>query len=111
MPSVVLIQPLFPSPTIGELKLQSNDSTNIFYADEVVADNINLNYGDFAAIEEWGEKVWTHGMKCEAVAIDIDAATTVINGLFQDNIGELIQRDINYEIHIYLWYEEEEETQ
>ena len=78
MPTVVLIQPLFPSPTIGELKLQSNDSTNIFYADEVVADNINLNYGDFAAIEEWGGKVWTHGQKWEAVAIDIDAVIPLL---------------------------------
>jgi hypothetical protein len=92
---------------IGELKLQSCEEANWFYATDVFVNDANLNWGDFS---QAGFPVndFTHGNKRTEEIVKIDAESTIIQGWYLDAIGKTNATNINYEITIYVWINTEE---
>mgnify|MGYP001611593418 CR=1 FL=1 len=88
----------------GELKLQSCEEANIFYAGHLQSDN-NMGYGDFSQNAFWKVNPFTHqGMSFEEVVI-VDAESTMIQGVYKDRLGEQQETNINYLLNVYLWYQ------
>lgn len=92
---------------IGELKLQSCEEANWFYATDVFVADANLNWGDFS---QAGFPVndFTHGNKRTEEIVKIDAESTIIQGWYLDAIGKSLKVDIDYEITVYVWINVEE---
>ena len=92
---------------IGELKLQSCEEANWFYATDVFVNDANLNWGDFS---QAGFPVndFTHGNKRTEEIVKVDAESTIINGWYLDALGKSQKLDINYEIKVYVWINVEE---
>jgi len=92
---------------IGELKLQSCEEANWFYAADVFGNDANLNWGDFS---QTGFPVndFTHGNKRTEEIVKVDAESTIINGWYLDALGKTLKLDINYEIKVYVWINVEE---
>ncbi len=92
---------------IGELKLQSCEEANWFYAADVFGNDANLNLGDFS---QAGFPVndFTHGNKRTEEIVKVDAESTIINGWYLDALGKSQKLDINYEIKVYVWNNVEE---
>ncbi len=91
---------------LGELKLQGNDYSNIFFADEVHHNNTGREHprviGTF------------HGTfpsqnldKSEGYKVNLPIENTVLQGFYIDRF--LLERAVQgtYEIFISIWYEEE----
>ncbi len=87
---------------VGELKLQSCEEANWFYAADVFVNDANLNWGDFS---QAGFQVndFTHGNKRTEEIVKVDAESTIINGWYLDALGKTLKVDINYEIKVYIW--------
>ena len=87
---------------VGELKLQSSEESNWFYATDVFVGDANLNYGDFSNA---GFKVndYTHSNKRTEEMVKVDAESTIIQGWYLDALGKSQKADINYEVTIYVW--------
>jgi hypothetical protein len=92
---------------IGELKLQSCEEANWFYAADVFVNDANLNWGDFS---QAGFPVndFTHGNKRTEEIVKVDAESTIINGWYLDALAKSQKLDINYEIKVYVWINVEE---
>ena len=92
---------------IGELKLQSCEEANWFFAVDVFASDVNLSYGDFSKA---GFKVndFTHGNKRTEEIVKVDAESTIIQGWYLDALGKSQKADINYEVNVYVWINVEE---
>ncbi len=92
---------------VGELKLQSCEEANWFYAADVFVNDANLNWGDFS---QAGFRVndFTHGNKRTEEIVKIDAESTIINGWYLDAMGKSLKVDVNYEIKVYVWINVEE---
>ncbi len=92
---------------IGELKLQSCEEANWFYATDVFGEDANLNWGDFS---QAGFPVndFTHGNKRTEEIVKVDAESTIIQGWYLDALGKSQKADINYEVTIYVWINVEE---
>jgi hypothetical protein len=89
---------------IGELKLQSLERANIFYAADVYEISRNIQYGDYSA-DGFIPQAWTHGKKRFEDVVAVNAETTIIEGIFKDRFGERIKRDWPYTVNVYVWYE------
>lgn len=90
---------------VGELKLQSCEKANIFYAKEIKVLNEDAGF----KIGSFRENSWTHGMKKELDEVAVDGNTTIISGIYRDRVGEQMKKDIQYEVNVYLWYEGSQE--
>lgn len=109
----VLELPRFFSPFksnrfIGELKLQSCEEANIFYATHLQTDE-NIGAGDFSQNDYWKARTFTHQSKTEEDIVIVDADTTIIQGIYKDRIGEINNTDVEYKVNVYVWVEIEEE--
>ena len=89
---------------IGELKLQSCEEANIFYAGHLQTDN-NLGYGDFSQNRFWKINPFTHQAMAFEETIIVDADSTIIQGVYKDHIGKQRKQDINYLVNVYVWYQ------
>lgn len=89
---------------VGELKLQSCEEANVFYAGELRLDS-NMDYGDYTKHSKWIPEVFTHQMQSFEDVVITDAESTVIMGMYKDTIGLQNQRDVNYMLNVYLWYQ------
>lgn len=89
---------------IGELKLQSCEEANIFYAGHLQTDN-NLGYGDFSQNRFWKINPFTHQAMAFEETVIVDAESTIIQGVYKDRIGEQHETDVNYLVNVYLWYQ------
>ena len=94
----------------GELKLQSCEEANIFYALHVQTDE-NLGQGDFSQFAAWQEKIFTHQNKQEEDVVIVDGDTTILDGIFTDRIGDMNQADYEYVVSVYVWVEIDEPNQ
>ncbi len=88
---------------IGELKLQSCEEANIFYAGELRIDN-NIGYGDFSKQRNWQPQVFTHQMQTFEDVVITNADSTILLGMFKDNIGLQSRTDFNYQVNVYVWH-------
>ena len=94
---------------VGELKLQSCEEANIFYATHLQTDE-NLGAGDFSQNRFWKASAFTHqSSKCEEDIVIVDGDSTIIQGIYKDRIGEMNKTDVEYMVNVYVWVEIEEE--
>ncbi|MBA2611314.1 MAG: hypothetical protein H0U95_05030 [Bacteroidetes bacterium] len=88
---------------VGDLKLQSCEEANIFYAGELRLDN-SIGYGDFSKTNTWQPQTFTHQSLSLEDEVNVDADSTIILGMYKDNIGLENQLDMNYQVNVYVWY-------
>lgn len=89
---------------IGELKLQSCEEANIFYAGHLQSDR-NMGYGDFTQNSFWKVNPFTHQTMTFEEVVIVDAESTIVQGVFKDRLGEEQDNNINYLVNVYLWYQ------
>ncbi|MFL5763882.1 MAG: hypothetical protein ACJ77K_08080 [Bacteroidia bacterium] len=92
---------------IGEVKLQSCEEANLFYAGYLQLDQ-NLSLGDFSQSRFWTPSVFTHQAQSFEEVVIVDAESTIIQGICRDQVGEQNKTDYNYLISVYVWIEIEE---
>ena len=92
---------------IGELKLQSCEEANWFYATDVFANDANLDYADFSK-SGFPINDFTHGNKKTEEIVKVDAESTIIQGWYLDALGKSQKMDIQYEVTVYVWINVEE---
>lgn len=95
---------------VGELKLQSSDDSNVFYATNVSDHSVNEGLDKAPSVNFIVENVWTHGYKRKLEKVLVDGNTTVLAGLYKDRLGEMLKSDISYDVFLYLWYKFEKPT-
>lgn len=88
---------------IGDLKLQSCEEANIFYAGEFRVDS-NITYGDFSANRFWQPEIFTHQMQTFEEVVITNADTTILLGMYKDNLGIQYDGNYNYQVNVYVWY-------
>ncbi len=89
---------------VGELKLQSCDDSNVFYAVNVTDPTVIGNFANIPAVNFMAENAWTHGCKKELEKVLVDGNTTVLSGLYKDKLGEMLMTDVSYDVFVYVWY-------
>ncbi len=88
----------------GILSLQSPDITDIFLQCEAYRDDKNIGYGDFTQSGMMpGE--WLKGRKRIEMAVQIQTASPILEGYYNDSLGELYGKDMTYKLNIILWFE------
>lgn len=92
---------------IGELKLQSCEEANWFFAVDVFASDANLGLADFSQ-GGFPVKDYTHGNKRTEEIVKVDAESTIIQGWYLDSFGKTQKADIKYEVNVYVWINVEE---
>lgn len=103
LPNINSDTPFKRNQLVGELKLQSCEEANVFYAGELRLDR-NMAYGDYTRNTQWIPEVFTHQMQSFEDAVITNADSTVINGMYKDNIGLQNQQSVSYLLKVYLWY-------
>lgn len=88
---------------VGELKLQSCEEANIFYAGYLQVDN-NMAYGDFTQNRFWRANNFTHQQQCFEDTVIVDADSTMIQGFYKDSLGEQRKQNVSYQVNVYVWY-------
>jgi hypothetical protein len=89
---------------VGELKLQSSEKPNVFYGTLVRDAFAEIDFPNPFTVPFFPEKDWTHGNKKEMEKLTIDANTTVISGIYKDNLGAESKRDMIYEVFLAVWF-------
>lgn len=109
---------------MGELKLQSLDTANIFYAKDIVEEDRNMGSDNIKIIDNTGlgeRRIafmreapppdlwqpmfpWTHGNKLEEDGL-LMLHNPVIAGIYKDVIGKQYNTDINYKVMLYIWHD------
>lgn len=97
---------------LGDLRLQSCEDTNVFFAENVYFADENLGYGDFSAINPRFQPVSeTHGYKRYECVVNTDGETTILKGIYRDrqssqqNSPQIGGIFFQYEVRVYVWYE------
>lgn len=103
LPNINSDTPFKCNQLVGELKLQSCEEANVFYAGELRLDR-NMAYGDYTKNTQWIPEVFTHQMQSFEDVVITNADSTVINGMYKDNIGLQSQQSVSYLLNVYLWY-------
>lgn len=103
-----IVLPLKRSILYGELKLQSCEEANIFYAGEIRNDE-NLDRGDFSANAFWIPKEYSHQSRSLEEEISVKGDTTIVQGVFVDKVSEAFDVDGDYVVKVYVWVEVETE--
>ena len=87
---------------VGELRLQSYDHMNWFYAADVFANDANLNLCDVSDLY-FRVKEYSHSIpRCEEV-MQIPGISTLIQGWYLDALGKQYNQNLRYELGIYVW--------
>lgn len=92
---------------VGELKLQSCEEANIFYAADFRADT-NIAYGDFSQNAFWKPNVFTHQTQTFEECVIVDGDSTIIQGVYKDRYAEQTKEIPNYLVNVYVWTERQE---
>lgn len=88
----------------GEFRLQGCEGSNMFYVKDVMVNDANLGFGDFAQGFYMREKAWTHGYNRFEEEVLVDENCPVLFGTFKDRFGEIWGGDISYQVNVYVWY-------
>ncbi len=89
---------------VGELKLQSSDDSNVFYATNVSDHSVKEGLDKVPSVNFITENIWTHGCKRELEKVLVNGNTTILAGLYKDKLGEMLKADVSYDVFIYVWY-------
>ena len=90
---------------IGDLRLQSCEEANIFYATYVEADR-NVAYLDYTSAA-FQPKPYTHQRRALEEPIIVDAESTIIQGMYKDLSNPDADHHPVYTVNVYVWYEVE----
>lgn len=96
-----------PNQFVGELRLQSYDLLNWFYAADVFANDVNLNLTDVSDLN-FRIKEYTHGIPRHEEIMIIPGVSTLIQGWFLDAMGKQYDQNLRYEVGIYVWIKTED---
>ncbi len=91
------------SAFVGELKLQSCDDSNVFYATDIYDRSVN-EVLDIALRSSIAEPVWQYGYERRLEKICVSGNATVLSGIYKDKLGASLNRDIHYDVFLYIWY-------
>lgn len=94
----------------GVLSLQSPDATDIFYQCEVFREDKNISYGDFTFLGLMNGE-WLKGKKRYATEVAITTASPILEAYYKDRLGMWYDKDLSYQINIFIWYSKEEEKE
>ncbi len=99
-----------PDLFLGDVRLQSCEDTNIFYAEDIYFTDENLAFGDFSARNRrFFPTSPTHGYKHEECVVNTCGKTTILKGIYRDrqNPQSAINSPVffQYTASIYVWYE------
>jgi len=86
---------------IGDLKLQSTEQGNIFFASDLVLNN-NNDYADFTS-QYLVPKNYTNQFKTEKDPVMIGGKATVLFGCYKDNLADTILTPFKYIVSVYVW--------
>lgn len=89
---------------IGELKLQSCEESNIFYAREIKSDE-NMGFGDYSETLGWKAKAFTHQIQAEEEKVIVHGKSTILKGQYKDMVGLENKIDYHYLVNVYVWVE------
>lgn len=89
---------------LGDLKLQTLESANIFYCKEVCLDP-NINHGDFTS-QFFDPKAYTHQKQSHEDLINLDGHVTILQGLYKNTLS--LPTPYAYTVNVYVWLEAEE---
>lgn len=92
---------------VGEIKLQSCEEANIFYAADLQGDS-NIGYGDFSQNSYWTPTAFTHQAHAFEERVIVDGNSTIIQGVYKDRYGEQTKLTSNYVVNLYVWTERQE---
>ena len=101
------------SRVLGQIQLQTNDTSNFFYSDELVQEDINDFFTPMSPTEAktghplWNSKTFFAGRMKELDEVKI-GDEKVIYGCYKDIVGEAEGKDIEYTVLIYVWYQYED---
>ena len=106
-PTLLQYDPLFTirnNEKAGTLSLQSPDATDIFYQCEAYREDKNISYGDYTLSEEViGE--WLKGKKRIATDVLIQTESPILEAYYKDVWGDYYNKDISYQLNIFIWFE------
>lgn len=89
---------------IGFLKLESNDKSGLFHADEIIHSENNFLFGNSANYHFAGT-FWEEGTKMEILNLNVNGENTVISGYYEDIILSFFKVEYQYSISLYLYYD------
>lgn len=92
---------------IGDIKLQSYEKANIFYAGELML-NRNNDLFDFTS-NFFHPQPYTHQTHAHEDKIKVSGETTLIQGAYRDKLNETLSEPYSYTVNLYLWAEAKED--
>ena len=95
---------------VAELKLQSCEKANVFYATDITLD-ANIPQGDYSLEGRWQGAEFTHKRKSEEEEIGVNGKSTIIQGVVKDKIGLLLNINFEYVVNVYVWIEVEDKIE
>lgn len=108
-PTLVDYDPLFTisnNEKAGKISLQSPDRTDLFFQAEIFREDRNINFGDFTySTISIGE--WIKGRKRVATDILITTKSPILEAYYKDSWGQYYNRDVSYQLNIYVWIEKQ----
>ena len=98
------------NPTVGKLKLQNMDRSNIFFEAWVSFIFLNgsmpdLSYGLFP------KSPYSTNVNTKPKQVIVSCTNTLINGMFSDAIGVRLNKHMNYKVKVFVWIETSEKSQ
>jgi hypothetical protein len=96
----------------GDLRLQSCEQANIFYAKHVQTDE-NIGMGDYSQSGSWRVLPYTHEGKAEEETVKVNGNSTIIQGIYKDGYvqsrlaynPDQIKIPVGYVVSVYIWIE------
>lgn len=98
------------NPTVGKLKLQNMDRSNIFFEAWLSFIFLNgsmpdLSYGLFP------KSPYSSNVSSKPKRVDVACTNSLINGMFTDTIGIRQNKHMNYKVKVFVWVETTDKTQ
>lgn len=101
--------PYNPELIAGELSLSSHNQEGVFFYGNLILENENSGLLDYTA-GVFPAKTYNRDTFQKPLQIKVDADTSCVNGFIHDRWGTLNNRNLNYEVDIYLFVERKEKS-
>ena|SRR6218665_399215 len=92
---------------IGDIKLQSYEKANIFYAGELML-NRNIDFSDFTG-RFFNPELYTHQSYAHEEEVKVSGETTLIQGAYRDKLNDTLSVPYSYKVNLCLWVEAKED--
>jgi hypothetical protein len=96
-------------PLLGNLRLQTSDAANWFYAERITDADMNLGMADYSR-PGWMTSQEAHNFKKFPQNLEVNLKSNVIAGVYKDNINETTEDAFAYDVIVYVWYAIKEKT-